>query len=133
MHCICADASPIALARIWRLLLKMIPPTEISCFRSAKKALESARKRGCDILFTDIDFGSTKGEGIFLAEEIKALYPRANIIFTTAAAEGEYTSRILKIRYSGFLNKPYTAQELQAELDNLRYNAEQSEDFDYPE
>ena len=121
MNILCTDASPIALARVWRLLLKLSPGADITCCRSSEKALASARKKGCDILITDIDFGAMKGEGILLAEEIKKLCPRVNIIFATAASEGEYTSRILKIRYSGFLNKPYTAEQLQTELENLRY------------
>ncbi len=94
---------------------------EIICCRSTEKALAYAREKGCDILITAIDFGSMKGEGILLAEEIKELCPRVNIIFATASSEGEYTSRILKIHYSGFLNKPYTAEELRKELENLRY------------
>lgn len=121
MKIICADASPIALARIWRLLRKMVPGAEITCCITSQKALAFARKKGCDILITGIDFGAMREEGILLAEEIKELYPRVNIIFVTAASEGEYTSRILKVRYSGFLNKPYSEEELRTELENLRY------------
>ncbi len=121
MEIICADASPIALARIWRLLLKMLPGAEVTCCRSSQKVLAIARKKGCDILITAIDFGAMKEEGIFLAEQIKELYPRVNIIFATAASEAEYNSRILKVRYSGFLNKPFSEEELRTELENLRY------------
>lgn len=126
MKILCTDASPMALARVWRLLLKLMPGADITCCRSSEKALAIVRKKGCDILITDIDFGAMKGEGILLAEEIKKLCPRVNIIFATAASEGEYTSRILKIRYSGFLNKPYTAEQLQTELENLRYISEET-------
>ena len=125
MKIICADASPIALARVWRLLRKLMPEAEITCCITSQKALANARKKGCDILITCIDFGSMREEGILLAEEIKELCPRVNIIFATAASEGEYTSRILKVRYSGFLNKPYTEEELRTELENLRYITEE--------
>ena len=121
MNILCVDASPIALAKIWGQLLKLLPGAEIVCCRSSQKALAAARKKGCDVLITDIDFGAMKGEGILLAEEVKEICPRVNIIFATAASEGEYTSRILKTRYSGFLNKPFTAEELREELCHLRY------------
>ena len=124
MNVICADASPVALAALWGRLLIMLPGSEIFCCRSAEKALAIAEDQGCSILITDIDFGAAKGEGILLAEEIMKICPKANIIFATAAAAGEFASRILKIRYSGVLNKPYTLNELRAELENLRYETD---------
>ena len=100
---------------------KLLPDSEVYACRNTDSAILLAEKHGCDVLITGIDFGGDKAEGILLAEKIKELYPRANIIFATAAPEREYTSRILKIRYSGFLNKPYTTEELRTELENLRY------------
>lgn len=123
MNIICADASPISLVKIREQLLKMIPGAEITCCRSSEKALANALKKGCDIFITDIDYGSKKGEGLLLAEKIMGMCPRANIIFSTAAAERDYAFRILKIRYSGLLNKPYTEEDLRTELNNLRYSS----------
>ena len=121
MTIICADPSPVSVLVLRKDVKKLLPDSDVHICRNSDSAIRLAEKYGCDVLITEIDFGRDKGEGIFLAEEIKELCPRANIIFATAASEGEYTSRILKIRYSGFLNKPYTAEELRTELENLRY------------
>ena len=121
MTIICADPSPILLLVMKKDVKKLLPDSDIYVCRNADSAILCAKKHGCAVLITEIDFGRDKGEGIVLAEKIKELYPRVNIIFATAAPEGEYTSRILKIRYSGFMNKPYTAEELRTELENLRY------------
>ena len=121
MTIICADPSPVSLLVLKKNVKKLLPDSEVHFCRNLDFTVQLAEKYGCDVLITAIDFGRDKGEGILLAEKIKELYPRVNIIFATAASMGEYTSRILKIRYSGFLNKPYTAEELRKELENLRY------------
>ena len=121
MTIICADPSPVSLVVLQKRVKKLLPNAGVHISRYSDSALRLAEKHGCDVLITEIDFGRDKGEGILLAEKIEEQYPRANIIFATAAPEGEYTSRILKVRYSGFLNKPYTEEELRTELENLRY------------
>ena len=121
MTIICADPSPISVLVLKKDVKKLLPDSDVHMCRNADSAIRLAEKYGCDVLVTELDFGRDKGEGILLAEQIKELCPRVNIIFATAASEGEYTSRILKIRYSGFLNKPYAAEELRTELENLRY------------
>ena len=121
MTIICADPSPVSLLVMGKDVKKLLPESDIHICRNTDTAVQLAEKYGCAVLITAIDFGGDKGEGILLAEKIKEMYPRVNIIFVTAASEGEYASRLLKIRYSGFLNKPYTAEELRTELENLRY------------
>ena len=121
MTVICADPSPVSLLALRREVKKILPDSDIRICRGSDAAIRLAEKYGCDVLITEIDFGRDKGEGLRLVEEIKKRCPRVNIIFATAASEREFTSRILKIRYSGFLNKPYTAEELRTELEDLRY------------
>ena len=121
MTIICADPSPITLLGLRREVKKLLPNSYVHICRDSDSAIRLAEKYGCDVLITEIDFGRDKGEGIRLVEEIKELCPRVNIIFATASSEGEYTSRILKTRYSGFLNKPYSTEELRTELEDLRY------------
>ena len=123
MTIICADPSPISLLVLQKNVKRFLPNSSVHICRNSDSAIRISEQYGCDVLITAIDFERDKGEGILLAEKIKEMYPRVNIIFATAASEGEYTSRILKIRYSGFLNKPYTAEELRTELENLRYVA----------
>ncbi len=121
MTIICADPSPISLFVTKKDVKKILPDSDVYVCRTADSAIQFAEKYGCAVLITEIDFGRDIGEGILLAENIKELFPKVNIIFATAASESAYTSRILKLRYSGFLNKPFTAEELRTELENLRY------------
>ena len=121
MTIICADPSPVSLLTLQKNIKRLLPDSDVYICRNSDSAMQLAEKHGCAVLITAIDFGRDKEEGILLAEAIKDRCPRANIIFATAASEGEYNSRILKIRYSGFLNKPYTAEDLRTELENLRY------------
>lgn len=121
MMIICADPSPIALLVLKRDVKRILPYADVHICTNADAAKRLAERSSCDVLITELDFGRDKGEGILLAEEIKKICPRVNIIFATAASEEKYTSRILKIRYSGYLNKPYTPEELRTELENLRY------------
>ena len=124
MTIICADPSPVSLLVLKKRVKKLLPDSVVHISSNSDLVMRLAEKYGCDVLITSIDFGRDKGEGILLAEKIKELYPRVNIIFATAGSAGEYTSQIIKIRYSGFLNKPYTAEELRKELENLRYDRE---------
>ena len=121
MTIICVDPSPISLWVMKKDVKKVLPDLDVYVCRTADSAIQFAEKYGCAVLITEIDFGRDKEEGVLLAEKIKELFPRVNIIFATSVPEWEYTSRILKIRYSGFLYKPYTAEELRTELENLRY------------
>ena len=121
MTIICADPSPISVLVLRKDVKKLLPDSDVHMCRNADSAIWLAEKYGCDVLITEIDFGRDKGECIRLVEKIKELCPRVNIIFATAAPERELSSRILKTRYSGFLNKPYTTEELRTELEDLRY------------
>ena len=60
--------------------------------------------------------------GIRLAEQIKALFPRANIIFVTVCSEKEHAKEVLRLRPSGYLIKPATREQIAEELRNLRYS-----------
>ena len=121
MTIICTDPSPISLLVMKKDVKMLLPDSDVYVCRTVDSAIRLAEKNGCDVLITEIDLGRDKEEGIFLAEKIKELFPRVNIIFATSVPEWECTSRILKIRYSGFLYKPYTLEELRTELENLRY------------
>ena len=44
-----------------------------------------------------------------------------NIIFATTAQYSEYAALIIPIKYSGYLIKPYAAEALRKELQELRF------------
>lgn len=122
MTIICADPSPISLFRLDKMVKKIAPDAEVLLCKKADSAILTAKKSGCDVLITEIDFGRKKGEGIVLAEKIRSMISSANIIFATAEPNRDYAALIVKMKYSGYLTKPFGVEELRKELQELRYH-----------
>ena len=127
MTVLCVDTNWIALYSLKKKIKKIQPDASIIICKKANEALNAARKQGIDVLITEIDFGGEKGEGIRLAQEVKTLNPHVNIIFVTAASVRDYAQLLVKLRYSGYLTKPFGTEELREELCNLRYSSEEYE------
>lgn len=121
MRVICADPSPISLLGLNRRVSRILPESEVYLCKNTETAIRYAKKRGCDVLITEIDFGRNKGEGIQLVNRITAIEPNVNVIFLTSAPYMEYAALIMKMKYSGYLTKPYMDVELERELTNLRF------------
>lgn len=60
-----------------------------------------------------------KLHGIRLAQEMKLMYPKVNIVFCTGY--DEYYEEAFGLHASGYLQKPVTAEKVKQELDDLRY------------
>ena len=121
MTIICADPSPISLLVMRNDVKRLLPDSDVHICRSADSVIRLAEKYGCDVLITEIDFGRDKGEGLKLAEEIRKLMPNVNIIFATTAPYSEYAALIIQTKFSGYLTKPYNAEDLRKELQELRF------------
>ena len=121
MTIICADPSPISLLALRKEVKKILPDSDVYICRNSDSAIRLAEKYGCDVLITEIDFGRDKGEGINLVKEIGKLRPNVNIIFATTASYNEYAALIIPIKFSGYLTKPYLAEDLNKELQELRF------------
>ena len=126
MTIICADPSPVSLFALRRDVKKILPDSDVHLCRNSESAIRLAEKYGCDVLITEIDFGRDKGEGIKLVEEIVKLLPKVNIIFATTASYKEYAALIIQIKFSGYLTKPYLAEDLKKELQELRFQVKQN-------
>ena len=79
-----------------------------------------AEKNGCDVLISEIELCGT--DGLTLAKQVKALNPRVNIIFLTVCDEKEHAREVMRIKPSGYLVKPAKREQLEFELNNLRYS-----------
>ena len=124
MTVLCADASPLALFELGSDIKKILPEAAVHLCRNAAVTYKTAKKHGCNILITDIDFGKDKEEGLILAERMLDEYPDLNVIFATAGSVRDYADRLVKIRYSGYITKPYDIDGLRRELTNLRYHCD---------
>ncbi|MBE5869944.1 MAG: response regulator [Lachnospiraceae bacterium] len=89
---------------------------EIVSFSSAKE-LRRCEDRHFDVAFIDVRLGNISG--VTFAKELLKDSPKCNIIYVTA--DDTVQAGIFSTRPSGYILKPYTDEEIRAELDNLRY------------
>lgn len=127
MTVLCVDSNWIALYSLKKKVRKILPGAFVCTCKKAGEAIMMARRREFDVLITEIDFGAEKEEGIRLAQEIKEIHPQVNIIFVAAGSARDYAQQLVRLRYSGYLTKPFGTEELREEFSNLRYR---SEEFD---
>ena len=124
MTIVCVDINRFVLHDLKKKVQRIMPEASVHTCRRTKKALEIVEKKGCDVLITEIDFDGQKEEGIQLAHKVKDINPSVNIIFVTACSARDYAQQIVKLKYSGYLTKPFSNEELAIELANLRYGQE---------
>ena len=119
MTIICADNTPIMLQNLKENAMKAFPHAVVQSFLAAESALSYAEKNGCDVLLCEIN--PPRLEGLFLAEKIKMLNPKVNIIFVTVCSENEHAKAVMRLKPSGYLTKEATNAQIMDELRNLRY------------
>lgn len=117
MKCFVIDDEKLALDRMVRELKIAAPTAEVSAFVEPNELLEFAKKNHCDVAFLDVRMGSMTG--VELAKKLRELFPKLNVIFVTGY--DEYANEAMKLHASGYLMKPVTAEDIRAELRDLRY------------
>lgn len=90
--------------------------TEVTEFSDCEEALAFAKSNPVDIAFLDINMRGMGG--LALAEEIVSACKGCKIVFCTGY-EG-YAIPAFKIHASGYLLKPISAADVQAEIDNIK-------------
>ena len=121
MTIICVDDHPIMLKGLSSNISQLFPNAIIGAFANAEEAVEFAKENGCDVLISEIELVGV--DGLTLAHQIKDLNSKVNIIFLTVCDEREYAKEVMNIKPSGYLVKPAKAEQLEFELNNLRYSA----------
>ena len=121
MTVVCVDDHPVMLKGLSKSVEQILPDATIGAFANAENALRFAEEKGCDVLVSEIELSGV--DGLTLAKKIKKLNSRVNIIFLTVCDEREHAKEVMKIKPSGYLVKPAKAEQLEAELKNLRYQA----------
>lgn len=123
MNIIAIDDEFPALNLLLEALQEARPDAEINGFSDPDELLEYVRNNHVDVACLDIQIYDITG--IELAEHIKEIQPRVNIIFVTAY--GEYVTDAMKMHASGYLRKPITAPDIAGELEDLRYEVTEAE------
>ena len=119
MTIVCVDNTPIMLQSLKENARTAYPDADVQSFLTEASALKYAEEFGCDVLLCEIN--PPRLEGLFLAEKIKKINPRVNIIFVTVCSENEHAKAVLKLKPSGYLTKEATGTQILEELQNLRY------------
>ena len=119
MTIVCVDNTPIMLQSLKENADKAYPCADVQAFLSADRALDYVKKFGCDVLLCEIN--PPRLEGLFLAEKVKNINPKVNIIFVTVCSESEHAKAVMQLKTSGYLTKEATNAQIMEELLNLRY------------
>lgn len=119
MTIICVDNTPIMLQSLKENATVAFPRANVQAFPGAEAALNYAQANGCDVLLCEIN--PPRLDGLFLAEKIKAINPKVNIIFVTVCSESEHAKEVMRLKPSGYLTKEATNGQILEELQNLRY------------
>ena len=121
MTIICVDDHPIMLKGLSKNIRQLLPDAIIGAFANAVEAVEFAKEKGCDVLISEIELAGV--DGLALAQRVKKINSKVNIIFLTVCDEKEHAKEVMRIKPSGYLVKPAKIEQLEAELKNLRYHA----------
>lgn len=116
MKIIYVDTNIFAHSEMQEQIPIIEPKAELHCFDRPESALEFAKKQGCDVLLTEIEFWSESYGGIRLAKAMKKVNPDVKIVFVTVCNKNEVARELKEIKYDGFLSKPWAEQELAAAL-----------------
>ena len=119
MTIVCVDNTPIMLQSLKENATIAFPHADVKAFAAAESALQYAEEHGCDVLLCEIN--PPRLEGLFLAEKIKTINPKVNIIFVTVCSESEHAKAVMRLKPSGYLTKEATNAQILEELHNLRY------------
>ena len=89
---------------------------KVESFCDCEQALEFVKNNYVDIAFLDINMRGMGG--LALAQNIIAACPSCKIVFCTGYEE--YAIPAFKLHASGYLMKPISAEDVQAEIDNIK-------------
>ena len=120
MTIVCVDDHPILLKGLSENIRQLLPNANVGVFDQADEAIEFVKEHGCDVLISEIELCGV--DGLTLAQNIKNLNSKVNIIFLTVCDEREHAREVIQIKPSGYLVKPTKKEQLAFELSNLRYS-----------
>ena len=116
MIAIAVDDEVLMLGALVKAISASQDIREVTKFSDCEEALEFVKANRIDIAFLDINMRGMGG--LALAEKIVAARPNCKIIFCTGYEE--YAISAFKLHASGYLMKPITAEDVQAEINNIK-------------
>ena len=116
MKAIAVDDEALMLGALVKAVSASPDIEEVTKFSDCEQALEFITKNPADIAFLDINMRGMGG--LALAEKIIEARPNCKIVFCTGYEE--YAIPAFKLRASGYLMKPISAEDVQNEIDNIK-------------
>ena len=122
MNILALDDEKLALEGVVSSIKAALPNAVIHSFNDPEEALKDAKTFCPHIAFLDIE---TRGlSGLEVAEKLKEENKRINIIFVTGFEH--YMKKAFDMHASGYVTKPVTEEQIKNELQNLRYDIQES-------
>ena len=121
VHIVCVDHSRLGLVKLKRVTRQLVQDAKIEGFRNPSEVLTLAGEQKIDVLLTEVDFGSSRWEGLEFARMVRERQPSVNIIFVTAESGRDISEDAISLRISGLVRKPYEISDIRKEFENLRY------------
>ena len=116
MIAIAVDDEVLMLGALVKAISSSPDIKEVVKFSDCEEALAFVKKNNLDIAFLDINMRGMGG--LALAENILAARPNCKIVFCTGYEE--YAIPAFKLHASGYLMKPISAEDVQAEINNIK-------------
>ena len=116
MIAIAVDDEPLMLGALAKAIGASPDITAVAPFSGCEEAIEYVKTEPVDIAFLDIHMRGMGG--LSLAEKILACRPECKIVFCTGYEE--YAIPAFRLHASGYLLKPISAADVQAEIDNIK-------------
>lgn len=116
MIAIAVDDEPLMLGALVKAVSASPDITAVSKFSNCEDAIEHIKTNPADIAFLDIHMRGMGG--LTLAEKILGIRPECKIVFCTGYEE--YAIPAFRLHASGYLLKPISAADVQAEINNIK-------------
>ena len=116
MIAIAVDDEELMLHALERAISKSPDIERVIKFSSCEDALNYVKENPIDVAFLDINMRGMGG--MALAKNITSIRPNCKIVFCTGYEE--YAVSAFKLRASGYLLKPISAEDIQGEIDNIK-------------
>ena len=113
---LCVDDEKLTLQFLVSLCRDIPEIDEVHGLERAKDALSWLRDNPCDLVFLDIEMPEM--DGLRLAERIREIRPKTDIVFVTGHPRFAVDS--WSVHPAGYLLKPVTREALQQEVDYIR-------------
>jgi two-component SAPR family response regulator len=116
MNILAIDDNVLALEELVSSIKEACPDDEIHSFSKPSELLDFAKETPCDIAFLDIEMWGMNG--IELAQKLKEIHGKINIVFVTGYSK--YALDSYTVKASDYVMKPVTKEAVKEALENLR-------------